>query len=63
MWILKDTQNLYFHERPNVTNDLNVILENAIFTNRCLLELKKKSLSTEEYKKFSNNLSKDKNYK
>jgi len=37
---------------PIVTNDLNVILENAIFTNKCLIEMKKNSLTKEEYAKF-----------
>jgi len=52
MWVLKDIENLFDHERPKVTNDLNFILEHAIFTNKCLIEMKKKQLSKDEYARF-----------
>lgn len=44
------------HKRPKVSNDLNIILEKCIWTNKVLLEYKKlipQKLLTGEYDKFS----------
>jgi len=55
-WIIKDVNNCYMHKRPKVSNDLNIILEKCIWTNKVLLEYKKlipQKLLTGEYDKFS----------
>lgn len=48
MWVLKDNSNIQNHDRPLVTNNLNDILENSMWTNKCLIEIKKSKLTKKE---------------